>query len=131
MSTQLERMAADACPGDTPYCLATTATANGQRITIPAEMIGKFCWFGAQTLDVFIRFGVTADSIQVDATQVTTLTGEAVNVAGPKVPHLFVPAGSVVHWRLDAGWDKLVHISSGTTGFLRFGLAQGHFGAES
>jgi hypothetical protein len=129
MSSQLERMAADACPGDTPYCLATTATANGQRITIPAEMVGKFCWFGAQTLDVFIRFGT--GSLQVDATQVTTLSSEDVDVAGAKVPHLFVPAGSVVHWRLDAGWTKMCHISSGTSGFFRFGLAQGHFGAES
>lgn len=121
-------VAADACPGDTPYCLPTTATANGQRITIPTEMRGQFCWFGAQGFDVWVRFGIAADTIQVDQTQDTTLTGEAVNVAGAKVPHLYIPAGAVIHWRLQVAWDKLVHISTGTTGKFRFGLATGGYG---
>lgn len=121
--------ALDACPGDNPYALATVATAAV--IKIPDAMIGKFCSFAAETKDVWIRFG-TADTVSVDTTAVSTVDGttKALTVDGDE-PHLYVPAGQEVQRRLDAGWTHFAHISAATGGYLRFGVCQGHYGAES
>lgn len=120
----IERAEADACPGDDPYARDTSTTA--ERIEIPADMRGKFCVFSAETETAYVRFGDGA--VTVDASARSTLTAEALTPDGTE-PHITVPAGGEIHRRLQGEWTHLSHVA-GAAGVLRFGLAQGDFGAD-
>lgn len=131
MSDPISRAAQDVCLGDDPHVLATVTTANGQLIALPDAMIGKFCVFAAETLDVWIRFG-TSNGVQVDRTSTAAdaVDGSGVLTPNAKAPHLYIPAGQERQLRLQGAWTHFAHISSGTTGLLRFDVAQGHFGND-
>lgn len=124
MSSAAERQAADYRLG-TPRCLATVTTANGQLIQLPSDMGPEdgHQVFAAEGLDIWIRFGDV--NVQVDRTQVSSLTGDDITTDGAKVPHLYIPAGQERQPKIPAGATHFAHISTGTTGFLRFGPAQG------
>ena len=123
MGAPAGRMADDNSPEEGFHALATTAAADGQRIEIPADMIGKFCAFAAETKDVWIRFE-GAGTVDVDETAVSTVAAE-VPTAVAKVPQVYIPAGTERHLRLKASWTHFAHISAATGGVLRFGLQTG------
>lgn len=126
MSSQIEIMSADVCPGGDPYALATVATSR--RLAIPASMIGKFCWFTAETITVYVRFG--GSSVDVASSAVSTVDTEALTVEGSE-PHLTIEAGTTVHWRIPADATHMADIGADTSGKFRFGPAQGAFGSET
>lgn len=127
----VELAAADYRLGPTPYCRATVTTANGERVALPADCLpgAGHIEFFAQTTDVFIRFGDA--TVEVDATQASTLSGGAITVPGAKVPHLFIPANTSSSPKIPAGVTHFAHISPGTGGFLRFVNATGKGGTDT
>jgi hypothetical protein len=120
------RWASDACPGDVPHARATVSTS--ERLLIPDDMRGKFCTFTAEGTDVWIRFG-TSDTLAVSRTAVSTVSSEVLT-ADTTAAHVHIPSGTTMSFRLQAGWTRLAHISTATSGYFRFGLAQGAFGAD-
>lgn len=124
MSSTIERMAADACLGADPHALATSATSRC--LTIPAAMRGKFCVFQAEGSDVWIRFG-TASDLAVSATAVSTVNDGALTAVAT-CAHVHIPAGVTLGFRLDPSWTRMADISADTSGYFRFGVAQGAFG---
>lgn len=125
MSSKPEIWSADVCPGDDAYALATSASSR--RLEIPAAMIGKYCWFTAETITVYVRFG--DDEVDVASSAVSTVDAEVLTVEGSE-PHITIEAGQTVHWRLQGTWTHMADIAADTSGKLRFGLAQGEFGAD-
>jgi hypothetical protein len=123
--SSVERMAADISYG-TPYARATV-TAH-EVIEIPSAERGKFWHFHAETSDVWIRFGTSA-SVEVDPSARSTLNTATLSASG-KEAHLHVAAGATEPVRLDKAWTHFAHESADTSGVLRFGPAQGSFGAE-
>lgn len=90
-------------------------------------MRGRFAWFQATAgsgaaVDVAIRFGDSG--VAVALADRDTRTVEALTAAAG-TPHLYLLAGGAPQRiRLNPAWTHLSHISSGTTGVLRFGLAE-------
>lgn len=124
----LAAKALDACRQGTPYARNTVTTA--ERIIIPAEMVGEFCWFSAETQTVYIRFG--DNTVVVDQTDRSGVTSEAITPhANAGEPHLIIHAGTTEEMRLDAAWARMSHVAGGTDGVLRFGLASGNYNAEA
>lgn len=123
--SMIERVAADACPGDVPYALATSDTSR--RIQIPDEMRGAYCAFTAAAVDVMIRFGDA--TVTVSASDVSTVAGGVITAEGTE-PHIRVHAGTTVHWRLQGAWTHMADISESTAGRFEFVRAQGAFGAD-
>jgi hypothetical protein len=125
MSDTINRMADDVAIG-TPHSRATVTTH--EVLTIPAEMVGKYCFFAAQTTDVFIRFGTDAN-VEASISAVSTVSATVLSAVAT-VAHLYVPAGSERHIRLKSAWTHMAHESADALGFFRFGLAQGQYGAD-
>ena len=124
-----ERMSANNLLG-IPH--ARTSVAAAELLEIPADMIGKFCWFQATkgsgaAVDIGIRFGTSAAMGAVvladrDGLATATLTADA------NVPHVYlVASANPQRFQLDPSWTHMSHIADGgaTTGALRFGPAQG------
>lgn len=125
MSSIIERMSADVCPGGDPYALDTVTTSR--RLKIPASMTGKFCAFTAEASTVYVRFG--DETVEVSAAARSTVSTEALTADG-KEPHLTIEAGSTVHWRIPASATHMADISADASGVFRFGSAQGGLGAD-
>ena len=127
MSSRIERMAADDTRG-VPHARATVTSA--ELLEIPADMIGKFCWFQATAgtggaVDVGIRFGTSALMSQVVLTNRDGLTVAALT-ADTSVPHVYCLAGAAPQrFHLSQAWTHMSHLGTATTGALRFGPAQG------
>lgn len=126
-SSSIEAKAADAALGAKAYSLATAASST--RINLPTEMAAAFCWFAAEGLDVWIRFGLAA-SVTVSKTAVSVVASQVLTEDATS-PHLYIPAGTMVSRRMLVQWTAFAHISTTTTGFLRFGRDQGSYGAAS
>lgn len=122
--SQIQIMEADVCPGDDAYALDTSTSST--RVEIPAEMRGKFCVFVAEDAAAHVRFGDA--TVTVDASARSTLDGEALTPDGDE-PHISVPAGGEIHRRLQGGWTHLAFVAA-EAGAIRFGVAQGGFGAD-
>lgn len=119
--------ALDTAPGAKFYARATVTTANGERINLPAEMQNAFCVFFAEGLEVWIRFGLAA-SVQVSRTAISALAAQVLT-EDVTSPHLYLPAGTMSPpIRMRGSWTAFAHISTNTTGFVRFGSYQGGFG---
>lgn len=123
-STKAQRAAADYTLG-TPHARTTVTTA--ELLEIPADCVGKFVRFHADVgsgsaVSVAIRFGSASVTVSVAARSTlatATLTADAT------VPHVVLVAGGSERIRLDPSWTHLIHVSSATTGCLRFALAEG------
>lgn len=114
----------DFAPATIPYNLGTVTTADGQLVVIPSEMSKRFCVFQARGQDVFIRFGID-DTVDVDPTDVNTLSSGVLQADAAKAPHLYVPAGQARRIRIPAEFTHFAHVSTATGGFLYFGVATG------
>jgi hypothetical protein len=118
----IPNQAYDVAPGDEVFARTTVVTA--ERIALPASMRNKYCTFIAETVDVWIRFG--DGTVVVDEAATSGLTNEVPSEDGGE-PHLYIPAGTQQSIRLDfeAGWTHFSHISTATSGLLRFGSSTG------
>ena len=126
-----ELAAVDYRLGQDAYCRATTNTANGERIKLPADCLPNagFVLFEAHTVDIFIRFG--GSTVEVDPTQTSTVVSEEITVPGAKVPHLFIAKDTTIRVKLPAGVTHLAHIVKSGSGYLRFSNATGKGGTDT
>lgn len=120
-------MDADNTPG-TPHARSTVSTA--ELLVIPSDMTGKFCTFqsvagSGAAVDVAIRFGTSAGMGAAVIGDRSTIDGSGNLTADVNAPHIYLVAGTEKRFRLDPSWTHISHISSGTTGCLRFGPATG------
>lgn len=123
-ATKAQRAAADYTLG-TPHARTTVTTA--ELLEIPADCVGKFVRFQADTgsgsaVSVAIRFGGASANVAIAARSTlatATLTADAT------VPHIVVPAGGSERIRLDPSWTHMIHVSAALTGCLRFAPAEG------
>jgi hypothetical protein len=124
----IPEMAADVAPGQKFYALATVTSST--RINLPSEMLGKFCIFEAEGLDVWIRFGLVG-AVSVSKTAVASVASNVLT-EDTTSPHLYLPAGTMSPpIRMRSSFTAFAHISTNTTGFLRFGSYQGAYGATA
>lgn len=119
MTSRLERLAVDVAVGSAAYQRPMTTTA--ERVAIPAEMVGAFCVFAAQTADAFIRFG--GATVDVAQAADSTLAAEALTEAATTAM-LHVPAGQERRRRLRSTWTHAAIVGS-ASGTIRFGSTQG------
>ena len=121
-------MNADNTPG-VPHARSTVSTA--ELLVIPADMVGRFCWFqsvagSGSAVDVAIRFGTSAGMGAVVIGDRSTIDGSGNLTADVNAPHLYIVASAAPQRvKLDPSWTHISHLSSGTTGCLRFGPATG------
>ncbi len=132
MGTPREQGAASVAPPVDAYVLASVTTSAA--IKLPAVFNDKNVTFAAETVDVWIRFGVA--TLTVLETAVSTLTASVPAVATNGA--FIVPAGQSRDFDMrnvvstaaienggsaDSIW--FAHKSSATTGFLRFYPSEG------
>lgn len=114
-----------------PLIRVTAATANGLKVTIPAEWRGHLVEFTARTTDCAFRFG--GSGVQVDMATESGGAPPAIT-AGGKEPHVVIPAGTSKLVRIPAVGatladgstviDTFAHISTGA-GLLYMELCVG------
>lgn len=126
-TTKAQRTAADYTLG-TPHA-RTTVITTPELLVIPTDCVGKFVRFHADAgsgsaVAVWIRFG-TADTVVATIGDRSAIDGSGNLTADVNVPHLAINAGADVRVRLDPSWTHISHISTATTGCLRFALAEG------
>lgn len=124
----LHEASADVCFGGAPY--ARTTVTDDEILTIPEEMVGKFCFFRAVTSAVAIRFSTTAVALDVVIAARSTNTDTVLTAEGSE-PHIYLEPGEMVQCRLRADWTHMAHVSADALGVFRFGPAQGAFNAET
>lgn len=124
-STRIQRAADDYTLGE-PH--ARTTVTSAELVAIPATLRGRFVRVHADAgsgaaVPVAVRFGNETASVVIGDR--SALDGSAVLTADVNVPHINIPAGAAERFRLDPAWTHFSHISSATTGCLRFALAEG------
>ncbi len=101
-------------PPTTVYARATVTSS--ERLTLPADCIGKYVSFEAEGQDIWIVFG--AGALTASKTAVSSLGGTTPAAATNGT--WLIPAGQTRRWRIPTkGVTDLAHISGATTGFLR------------
>ena len=110
----------------TPHARSTVSSA--ELVVIPEADRGKFWTFHADAgsgsaVAVYIRFGdATAAAVIADR---SALDGSGNLTADVNVPHLSLAANERRRVLLDPAWTHFSHISSATTGCLRFAASEG------
>ena len=138
MGSPKQDAAASMAPPFQMYVLATVSSS--QAIQLPSAFKNKYATFVAEGLDVFIRFGTA--TLTASSTAVSTVTSNVPAVATNGT--YLIPAGTERHFdmRNVIGTDPIsaggsnsdiwfAHISSGTSGFLRFFPSEGDVAKQS
>lgn len=116
--------ATDDTPSNPALARTAVTTAGGERLPLPASLIGRFVRFTADGIAVHVRFG--DETVTVDP----AARSSAALAPNGDEPHLSLAAGTSARVRIRSSWTHLAHASAGTSGALRMTLAEGNFGAE-
>lgn len=103
---------------------STVTTSGGERLALPAALLGRWVRFTADGLALHVRFGDATVTVDPAARSSSDLTPNG------DEPHLSLAAGASLRVRVRADWTHLAHVAAGTTGALRMTLSEGAHGAE-